>query len=996
MKVTALVFATTLVPSASFAQPSESLETLYAMRGSNGAPHGAPVIAADGTLYGVTQYGGIFYGSIFALHPDGGGGYTYEELYAFHAIDGLQPVAGLLLGSDGFLYGTTGYLISGGEGTVFRFDPEFRVLTTLHSFTGTDGALPQGALIEGGDGFFYGTTRLGGDMNYGTVYRIDASGNFTRLHSFSDTDGREPFGKLYRAANGDLYGTVSSGAGPNDQGAVFRIDGNGTTSIVHAFSGSPTDGGVPKGGMILAGDGKLYGATAGGGANGEGALYRITLPATLEVFYSFNGTDGTSPYDDLALSESDGTIVGTTNSGGTHDLGTVYRLTLPGTVSSLHSFDGSDGKTPYSGVVVAESGDIFGVTWFGGPEEMGVVYQLDGSGETVIHPFRPEGASPRAALIEASNGKLYGTATTYPFGSIFEWDPVAESIRFPVTIRDSEMAMPLGALVESGEWFYGTSYGDPYNLAGAVFRAKLDGTVEPVHIFSNSDGARPYAGLLLASDGNFYGTTHDGGVGVGTLFKIDALGNFTSFGDFDQGPVGSAPCGRLIEASPGQFYGTLESGGPGNGGGGSVFQSDASGAAQLVHAFSFYDDPAFQPCSDITLGSDGFFYGTTVFGRIPPGTDSGYGAVYRVSSAGDETTLCQFHGSDGANPLAGVTETSAGVFYGTTVNGGASDLGTIFRVDSSGRFDSLYSFDGPYTGSHPYATMLRASDGYLYGTTNQGGWWGGMLFRFSAGSPTVTVSPTSGPAVGGTEIAITGARFAPDASVLVGPLLAPNFVIVSPTNATGVTPALTPGTLNHVMVLNRDFSSAMVIEGWLADFLDVPQADPFHAFVETIVRRHIAAGYGDGRYGRDDSVTRAQMAVLILKAKHGSGYVPPPCSGVFGDTPCPGPFTAWVEQLAAEGIAAGCGGGNYCPDSAVRRDQMAPFLLKAEHGSNYVPPVCAGVFSDVACPSLFADWIEQFAAEGITAGCGAGKYCPASPNTRAQMAVFLTKTFSLN
>ena len=95
--------------------------------------------APDGTLYGVTQYGGIFYGSIFALHPDGGGGYTYEELYAFHATDGLQPVAGLLLGSDGFLYGTTGYLVPSGSGTIFRFDPEPRVLTTLHSFTGTAG-----------------------------------------------------------------------------------------------------------------------------------------------------------------------------------------------------------------------------------------------------------------------------------------------------------------------------------------------------------------------------------------------------------------------------------------------------------------------------------------------------------------------------------------------------------------------------------------------------------------------------------------------------------------------------------------------------------------------------------------------------------------------------------------------------------------------------------------------------------------------------------------
>ena len=101
------------------------------------------------------------------------------------------------------------------------------------------------------------------------------------------------------------------------------------------------------------------------------------------------------------------------------------------------------------------------------------------------------------------------------------------------------------------------------------------------------------------------------------------------------------------------------------------------------------------------------------------------------------------------------------------------------------------------------------------------------------------------------------------------------------------------------------------------------------------------------------------------------------------------------EALAAEGITGGCGGGNYCPQSPVRRDQMAVFLLKAEHGSAYVPPDCAGTFADVACPSTFANWIEQLAAETITGGCGNGNYCPLSNNTRGQMAVFISKAFSL-
>jgi hypothetical protein len=145
----------------------------------------------------------------------------------------------------------------------------------------------------------------------------------------------------------------------------------------------------------------------------------------------------------------------------------------------------------------------------------------------------------------------------------------------------------------------------------------------------------------------------------------------------------------------------------------------------------------------------------------------------------------------------------------------------------------------------------------------------------------------------------------------------------------------------------------------------------------------------------DQSTLRRQIAVFLLKARHGLCYTPPPCTGVFADVTCPSTFADWIEALAAEGITGGCGGGNYCPTNPVRRDQMAVFLLKAEHGSSYVPPACTGVFGDVPCPSTFADWIEQLAAENITGGCGGGNYCPLANNTRGQMAVFIVKTFNL-
>jgi len=139
------------------------------------------------------------------------------------------------------------------------------------------------------------------------------------------------------------------------------------------------------------------------------------------------------------------------------------------------------------------------------------------------------------------------------------------------------------------------------------------------------------------------------------------------------------------------------------------------------------------------------------------------------------------------------------------------------------------------------------------------------------------------------------------------------------------------------------------------------------------------------------------MAVFLLKGKFGAAHVPPPATGtVFADVPASNPFAPWIEELHGFQITAGCGNGNYCPNNPVTRAQMAVFVLKAEHGSAYAPPACTGVFADVPCPSTFADWVEQLAAEGVTAGCGGGNYCPNDPNIRGQMAVFLVKAYGLH
>jgi len=259
------------------------------------------------------------------------------------------------------------------------------------------------------------------------------------------------------------------------------------------------------------------------------------------------------------------------------------------------------------------------------------------------------------------------------------------------------------------------------------------------------------------------------------------------------------------------------------------------------------------------------------------------------------------------------------------------------------------------------------------------------------------IAPSSGPASGGTAVTILGANFVTGATAKVGGVAATGVSVTDAGHIAATVPALTPGTLDDVTVTNPSLLSGTLPKGWFADFLDVPQDNLFHGDVEKIFRQGITAGCGDGtNYCVNAPVTRAQMAVFLLKAEHGSSYVPPTCVGLFGDTPCPGPFTDWVEALANEGITAGCGGGNYCPSASVTRQQMAVFLLKTEHGSAFVPPGCSGLFLDVPCPSQYANWIEQLANEQITAGCGGGNYCPALPVLRGPMATFLAKTFGLS
>ncbi len=178
-------------------------------------------------------------------------------------------------------------------------------------------------------------------------------------------------------------------------------------------------------------------------------------------------------------------------------------------------------------------------------------------------------------------------------------------------------------------------------------------------------------------------------------------------------------------------------------------------------------------------------------------------------------------------------------------------------------------------------------------------------------------------------------------------------------------------------------------------FLDVPTDYWAWQYIEAIYAAGITSGCGNGNYCPADNVTRAQMAIFLLRGIHGSFYTPPAATGtVFTDVPADYWAASWIEQLALEGITGGCGNGSYCPDAPITRAEMSIFLLRAKYGSTYVPPTATGVlFLDVPADYWAVDWIEQLYNEGVAQGCGNGNFCPDTQMTRDQMAVFLQRLF---
>jgi uncharacterized repeat protein (TIGR03803 family) len=632
-------------------------------------------------------------------------------------------------------------------------------------------------------------------------------------------------------------------------------------------------------------------------------------------------------------------------------------------------------------------------------------------GFKLLHTDTQADAGPHTLIQNPADGFFYGTCQTggddFPNGCVFKMDATGNvSLIHSFAGAPSDGGRPVTALFLNDDGLlYGTTTKGGANDQGTVF--KLDPSGGSYAFLSQpaqcaSAGADPEASLFKADDGNLYlplaacGSTSD----IGTVDRVDPSLSETRIAGFSglTGPV-VAPHGQVIQGADGKLYGTAlgNTALPGKHGG--VYRVPiAGGLVETVHSFAAGEGANTTVSAPLLLASDGNFWGTTKMATNSAGVAVSTGTIFRLEPDGTFQTMHAFTGPDGRLPVAGLIQASDGYLYGTTLQGGTLNRGVIFRIDLDGNFTLLANVADAGMGLGPWSELLEASDGKLYGTTQAGGGalGFGTIYSIDLTQTITDVVPNSGPSAGFTPITIDGTGFLSGAGVYVGLNRATAVSVPGSTHIHATTPAGDPGTIVNIKVTLSAATVVLLNDGWFYDFLDLPTGALFHDEVRSLVANGVTAGCGGGDYCPGSPVLRKQMAVFVLKARYGSTYQPPAATGVFTDVPVSDSFAPWIEALFHLGVVAGCGPGpTYCPNDAVLRQQMPVFLLKTLLGSAYVPPACAGLFGDVPCPSLFADWIEDVANRGIAAGCGGGNFCAANPTTRGQMAPFLVNTFSL-
>jgi uncharacterized repeat protein (TIGR03803 family) len=543
-----------------FIPATNDLTVAKSFEGLAAQPIGSLIHASNGKLYGMTERGGTRdRGVIFSFDPSSS---NYTKLKDFDGANGASPRGSLMQASDGKLYGMTsqggsyGYENdNNGYGVIFSFDPSSSTYTKLKDFNGSNGRNPSGSLMEASDGKLYGMTSQGGSYGYendnngyGVIFSFDPStSTYTKLKDFDGTNGSNPSGSLIEASDGKLYGMTTFG-GSNNLGVIFSFDPSSSTyTKLKDFYGA--DGDNPYGNLIQATDGKLYGMTVYGGSVGGLFGYGVIFSfdpssSTYTKLKGFDGTNGENPYGSL-IQASDGKLYGMTLYGGigrdeeAGGGGVIFSFDpSTSTYTKLKDFDRTNGRYPYGSLMQASDGKLYGTTFQGGSSDVGVIFSFDPSSSTytMLKDFgiNETGSNVSASLIQARDGKLYGMTQlggSKGFGVIFSFDPTSFTYTKLIDFDGANGANPYGSLMQASD-------GKLYGTADVIF--SFDPSTSTYTKLGNSGS--PSGSLLQASDGKLYGMTSGGGsTNQGVIFPFDPTSStYTKLQDYT-GANGATP-----------------------------------------------------------------------------------------------------------------------------------------------------------------------------------------------------------------------------------------------------------------------------------------------------------------------------------------------------------------------------------------------------------------------------------------------------------------------
>ncbi|HLH55425.1 MAG TPA: choice-of-anchor tandem repeat GloVer-containing protein [Verrucomicrobiae bacterium] len=692
---------------------SEIVQSLaYSFEGTNGAHPTGLSRGASGRIYGATHSGGANdAGTLFLLSS----ARVPVQLYSFQGLpDGAHPNGELIESSDAAILGTASSGGSNAFGTVFKLSSN-NTFTALFTLDHTNGVLPASGLTPGNRGSLFGTAYEGGLFHYGTLFALDTNGQFSVVMHFANTNGAFPRARLLQTADGSFYGTTYKG-GLFGYGTVLKISSNGVFSTVASFDGN--NGAFPASSLVQANDGAIYGTTVYGGAFNLGTIFKIGLRDTLTNLVSFSGiSNGSHPRAGL-MQSSDGNLYGAASDGGSFGVGTLFRLSPGGILSTIAEFDGYNGARPEAALLEDSDASLIGVTRYGGAADKGVLFRLQ-TGSAPNITSQPAALTTYEGSTVSMSVACFGAPPLF-----FQWQKDGTNLVSSGNVLGSNTRVltltNVGALNQGAYSVIvtnelGSAVSIPASLsilnsAPVILLQPTNQTLAPgatAVLHAEVSGNMPLTYQWQLNNTNISDTSSRFGSTGDTLVLTNVTeadnGSYVLSITNSQGQTDTV--GTVLSvipvSAPGTKLSTLYSFGGGSDGG----------------------DP-----SRLTDGHDGFLYGTTEFGG-----DVFLGSAFKIGTNSGLVTFASFDPGPMAFPINGLVFSTNGVFYGTSAGNGSSALGAVYSITPAGQRSLVYPFLGTTDGAIPNTPLIQGTDGFIYGSTRGAGGFGkGTLFSVSS------------------------------------------------------------------------------------------------------------------------------------------------------------------------------------------------------------------------------------------------------------------------